>query len=51
MIDSKDMSLTKLWEIVEESGAWLATVPGATKSQTQLSDCPATTIANQQTML
>ena len=36
--DSTDMSLSKLWEIVEERGAWYATVHGVTKSQIQLSN-------------
>ena len=36
--DSVDMSLSKLWEIVEDRGAWFATVHGVTKSQTKLSD-------------
>ena len=29
--DSMDINLSKLWEIVEDRGAWLATVPGITK--------------------
>ena len=36
--DSVDMSLSKLWEIVKDREAWRATVPGVTKSWTQLSD-------------
>ena len=36
--DSVDMSLSKLWEIVEEKGAWHSIVSGVTNSQTQLSD-------------
>ena len=36
--DSMDISLSKLWEIVQDSEVWHATVPGATKSETQLSD-------------
>ena len=32
--DSKDMNLSKLWEIVEDKGAWWATVHGVTKSWT-----------------
>ena len=35
---SMDMSLSKLQEIVEDIGAWHATVHGVTKSQTQLSN-------------
>ena len=37
-IDSVDMSLSKFWEIVEDSGAWHAAVHGVAKSWTQLSD-------------
>ena len=36
--DSMDISLSKLWEIVKDRGAWLAAVHGIAKSQTQLSD-------------
>ena len=36
--DSVDMSLSKLREIVEDRGAWHATVHGVAKSQTQFSD-------------
>ena len=32
--DSRDMSLSKLWEIVEDRGAWRAAVHGVEKSQT-----------------
>ena len=38
LIDSMDMSLSKLWEIVKDREAWYATVYGVTKSWTQLSD-------------
>ena len=36
--NSMDMNLSKLQEIVEDRGAWPATVHGITKSQTRLSD-------------
>ena len=36
--DSKDMSLSKLQELVMEREAWYAVVHGVTKRQTQLSD-------------
>ena len=32
--DSIDMNLSKLWEIVEDRGAWRAAVHGVIKSQT-----------------
>ena len=38
IIDLKDMSLSKLWEIVKDKEAWGAAVYGIIKSQTQLSD-------------
>ena len=38
IIDSMDMSLNKLWELVMEREAWHATVHGVTKNWTQLSD-------------
>ena len=36
--DSMDMNFSKLWEIVEDMGAWCAAVHGVTKSLTRLSN-------------
>ena len=36
--DSKDMSLSKLWDIVKDREAWGAAVHGVTKSRTRLSE-------------
>ena len=38
IIDTMDMSLSKLWEMVKDREAWRATVHGVTKSQTRPSD-------------
>ena len=38
IIDSMDMSLSKLREKVENGGAWLAAAHGVAKSRTQLSN-------------
>ena len=42
--NSMHMNLSNLWEIVEDRGAWPATVHGVTKRWTRLSDWTATTM-------
>ena len=34
IMDSMDMSLSELWELVMDREAWRATIHGVTKSQT-----------------
>ena len=38
MTDSRDMRLSKLWEIVKDREAWLAVVHGGAKIRTRLRD-------------
>ena len=38
IIDSVDMNLSKLWEMVKDRGAWHAAVHGITRSQTCISN-------------
>ena len=38
IIDSVDVSLSKLWEMTKDREVWRATVHGVAKSLTQLSD-------------
>ena len=45
--DSKDMSLSRLWEIVKDREARHAAFPGITKSQTRMGDWITTTTTIQ----
>ena len=44
IIDSMDMNLSKLWEIEKDREVWHASIHGAEKSQTLLSDWIATAV-------
>ena len=45
--DSADMNLSKLQEIVEDRGAWSATIHGDTKSRTWLSNWTTTIVSHK----
>ena len=38
IIDSMDMGLSRLWELVVDRDAWCAAIHGVAKSRTRLSD-------------
>ena len=48
--DSVDMSLSKLWEIVKDRGAWHAAVHGVVKNWTRLSS-GTTTIRSRKSLI
>ena len=45
--DSMDMSLHKLWKIVEDRKAWSAAVHGVTQSRIQFSDSTTSNMDEQ----
>ena len=42
IIDSMDVNLSKLWDIVKDREAWRAAIRGVAKSRKQLRDCATT---------
>ena len=38
IVDSMDMSLSKLWEVVKGRETWHGVIPAVANSQTQISD-------------
>ena len=47
IIDTADMSLSQLWEIVKDREAWCAVVHGVTKSQAQLNNNRVCTVCEK----
>ena len=43
IINSTGINLSKLWEIVKDTGVWRAAVHGVAEGQTRLSNCTTTT--------